>query len=293
MDTLRSQRGAITTYAALKSALLSHKHMMRVMFLKSFSANTARFSHLFLVSGGFPSAGSYSAIPGGSAPSAATAGALNSGLPTLASGDKAFLVSLGMYSAIGLRMGFLIDLLVAAGGIDANFNSTQTTNTTALTRYTSGAGVMMFLEATATLGATPANFTVTKYTNQAGTTLQANAAQAVTISSAAQQLPCVSIQPFLPLASGDYGVQSVEEVQFSAAMGSGVAALCLCQVLAAIPSFVGGGVAQKSDAMGNIEGATEIVKTSGNVMGCLSLLLRANTSTTVEYGGDVDIAVGS
>ena len=41
--------------------------------------------------------------------------------------------------------------------------------------------------------------------------------------------------PFLPLASGDYGVQNVASVQFSAASGAGTCALVLARPIAQIP----------------------------------------------------------
>lgn len=112
-------------------------------------------------------------------------------------------------------------------------------NTTALPRYTDGAGVRMMMVAQATtLGG--GKFTVT-YTNQDGVAGRVTpnhfcaAAQsfgALVSSSGAAG----GVTPFLQLQDGDSGVRSVESVNFSVANG-GLAAIVLVRPLTAIYSM--------------------------------------------------------
>jgi hypothetical protein len=105
----------------------------------------------------------------------------------------------------------LVDLLVAAGNIVATSAAAQTVNTTALTRYTTGAGVMATLEVTTQTSATAHNVTINKYTDQDGNTLNttgAQTAQAAATANIVQRLvPVDTGSPFFSLASGDYGIR--------------------------------------------------------------------------------------
>lgn len=101
------------------------------------------------------------------------------------------------------------DILNQSGGLNGTLTTEQTTNlpTAALTRYTSGEGVMAGLLITTALGSTATTFTV-RYTNQAGTSGQISTATAIGgtgFREAGVILP-------VPLAAGDTGVRSVEGV---------------------------------------------------------------------------------
>lgn len=106
----------------------------------------------------------------------------------------------------------LIDRLAHQGGLVMNINTLQTTNlpTAALTRYTSGVGVMCAIEIYTSGGSTASRFDVT-YTNSGST------------GSRLGQLPFASSDVTtatfwqIPLQAGDLGVKSVESVQLSAA----------------------------------------------------------------------------
>lgn len=106
--------------------------------------------------------------------------------------------------------------------------------------YTNGAGCRLLLAARATTGATAHNLSMS-YTNQGGTS---NRALPVTVACTASAIVSHIVHsgtaannygPYLPLASGDTGVQNVASVTLSAASGAGTAALLLVRPLAQIP----------------------------------------------------------
>ena len=111
-----------------------------------------------------------------------------------------------------------VDLLNVSGGMSAIVAATQqTTNlpTAALTRYTTGEGVMIGLIIHAQIGTTATTVTV-RYTNQAGTANRVSTAQAFggTGSREANRLVLI------PLAAGDTGVRSVQGVTVAATTGT-------------------------------------------------------------------------
>lgn len=111
-------------------------------------------------------------------------------------------------------IGLLIDRLSHQGGLVGNVNTLQTTNlpTAALTRYSSGEGVMIGVEVYSGLGATDSVLTVT-YTNSGGTGSR-TATIPLTDTAAARCFYIASLQ------AGDTGVDSVESVQLSASTGT-------------------------------------------------------------------------
>lgn len=136
---------------------------------------------------------------------------------------------------------YLLDFIAYYPGISLNSSSAQTlTNSLSIPRYTTGAGVRAFLATTVAPGATPFNVSMS-YTNQAGTagrtlpvTVGGNvsgvATTVVTSGVSANQYT-----PFIPLASGDTGIRSVQTITLSAASGAGTAALVLCRPITHIP----------------------------------------------------------
>lgn len=126
-------------------------------------------------------------------------------------------------------------------GINMNVNTAQNMTGTPTLRYSGGAGCRLFLVARATTGATAHNIACS-YTNQAGTT---GRTLPVTVAATASAIvPHIvhsgtaanNYGPFLPLASGDTGVQNVASVTLSAASGTAsTAALVLTRPLATLP----------------------------------------------------------
>jgi hypothetical protein len=136
----------------------------------------------------------------------------------------------------------LVDLLGFYPQINLNSNAVQVlTNPVGIQRYVNGSGVMAFLEVTTALGATasniPAGANGLLYTDNAGNAgNQSPVAVPMTASQIINGLAAAPPAfPFLPLAAGDTGIRSVQQIQFSAAMGAGVGSLVLCRPLAGIP----------------------------------------------------------
>lgn len=103
----------------------------------------------------------------------------------------------------------LVDRLSHQGGLDGTVITTQTTNlpTAALTRYTSGVGVFAAIEIYTSVGVTGTTLTVS-YTNQSGTAGQISPA---TVFGATNNREGSRFIP-IPLALGDTGIRSVENV---------------------------------------------------------------------------------
>lgn len=143
------------------------------------------------------------------APTNATIGAL---MPYLSDASaQMFLSKMDGVGKLSLPIWFmLVDRLSHQGGLDGTVTTAQTTNlpTAALTRYTSGAGVMPMLEVYTAVGTTATTATVS-YTNEAGVSGQTSDTMlwggvlANRIGSAAN---------FIPLAPGDSGCRAVASV---------------------------------------------------------------------------------
>lgn len=274
--------GAISTYDGIIAARAGGK-AQDVAFSKPSITTVANVWSSIMSAAGFPAALTYTAIPGGAAPTNASTGALSFGLTNPTSPDKKYLLTFGYGSASQINTAILADLLVACGSIQGNTNASQTVNSTALTRYTGGEGVLMTFEVTTALGGTAANLTVT-YTNQAGTGSRSTGAIAMTTSAIAGRLQPVALGPFMTLQSGDFGVESVQSVQLSASMTAGVFALHLYMPLMWVPG-VGTNSYIERDSTTQIDGLSELVTTGGGALGCLVLyVLPSGTSSGILNG---------
>lgn len=145
----------------------------------------------------------------------------------------------------------LVDMCLYYPGISMNSAVAQTlVNTNTLTRYTTGAGLRAYLVITATTGATAHNVALS-YTDQgntAGNTLPvtvACTASAIVPHITHSGTAANNYGPFLPLASGDTGIRSVQTITMSAASGSGTAALVLCKPLITLPITTAGVYAER------------------------------------------------
>ena len=137
-------------------------------------------------------------------------------IPNVGSGRLSIMgarVNPGGNSGVAL---ILVDLLNISGGLTPTVGTEQTTNlpTAALTRHTTGEGVMAGLIAYSAIGATITTFTVS-YTNQAGTAGRISTATRIggsNYSGPSHLLP-------IPLQGADTGIRSIESVTLSAAVG--------------------------------------------------------------------------
>lgn len=133
----------------------------------------------------------------------------------------------------------LVDLQGYWPGISNNTTAAQTLLGSPTTRYTDGAGCRLYQVQTAIAGATAQNLSLS-YTDQSG---NAGNVMPVTVSMTASAIvghishsgvAANNYGPFLPLASGDTGVRSVQTVTMSAA-NTGTFALCLARPITTLP----------------------------------------------------------
>ena len=154
------------------------------------------------------------------------------------------LLNMGAVSAVATAVPstlMLVDMCLYYPGISMNSATAQTlVNTNTHTRYTTGAGLRAGLVIQTSAGATAHNIAIS-YTNQAGT---AGRTLPVTVAGTASAIAphlthsgtaANNYGAFLPLASGDTGIRSVQTLTLSAASGGGTAALCLYKPLMEIP----------------------------------------------------------
>jgi hypothetical protein len=160
-----------------------------------------------------------------------TGTALNAVVPTEATGwgmyhggnvstDTKHILNLGAYSAVATAVPgvlMLVDVALYYPGINLLSASAQTlVNGSTLTRYTTGAGLRMYLVSTALTGTSAGTPVVTAaYTNQAGTAGRALGAT-INLTAGAANVPTPgkithsgvaanNHAPFLPLQAGDTG----------------------------------------------------------------------------------------
>lgn len=273
--------GAITTYDGIINGRANGKGQ-DVMFYASSQTSVAVSWHSIIRSTTKFPAGTFApaAIPGGTAVNRATTGALSLGLTNPGGTDKKYLLTVGYTSASTLNMLIFADILMAAASINANVATAQTVNSTALTRYTgtAAAGNLLTFEVTTALGATASNLTAT-YTNEAGTGSRSTGAVAMTTSAIVGRLQPAALGPFMQLQAGDIGVRSIETVQFSAAMGAGVLNVYLYHPLHFLPG-VGSNVYVERDSTVQIDGLTELVLGTDSELGCHTLFVLPNGTTT-------------
>lgn len=276
-DKLGDERAAITTYDGIIAARAASQFYDVMWGKQSITTVASSWSTMFQATG-IPTAGTYTAIPGGAAYSNTSTAALNLGQPQPSS-NTAYLLTVGAIAGQQINCFLFADLLVAAGPISLTSASSQSLSSlTALTRYTTGAGVFMTFHVTTLAGATAQNLTVT-YTNQAGTASQSTGAQALTASAIIHRMEPVGFGLPMELAAGDYGVRTVASVICSAANTAGALALNLYKPLAFMPGLVANVYGEKDTTISVDTLVPLPVDGSGNV-GCIVLYVLTNTTST-------------
>lgn len=283
--------GAITTYNdIINGRAAGGKGEDRVVAKASLTTVAASWSGLMRAAGN-PAAYAFVNIPGGEAPTRATTGSMSLGLTNPTNPDKKYLLTFGYTSSANIQMMVLIDMLVAAGNILATVSTAQTVNTTALTRYTTGAGVQMIMMILTALSATAHNMTVNSYTNQAGTAGRTTSTQAGLNAGIVERLVPTAFGPFMDLQTGDYGVRSVEQFTNSVALAAGIFGIMLYYPLAFVPGL-SSNVYIERDSTVQIDGLTELVQTAGGVLGFLNCLIMPNSTTTGIISGFMRTVAG-
>jgi hypothetical protein len=190
---------ALTSYATFEAALDDGRDIP--FAIPSLATQSGRWYDLFTT-----------AVPVGVAPTTpvaptrTTAGALpfvnaNAGAKLGVMGGDVFTTLPGIY--------ILCDRLSHQGGLSGAVATSQVTNlpTAALTRFTSGVGVMAAITVYVAIGATAGTLSAT-YTNSSGTAAQVSPV-VVLGGSGSRELGRMVL---IPLAVGDVGVQSVQSI---------------------------------------------------------------------------------
>ncbi len=181
-------------------------------------------------------------------------------------------------------------------GISLNSAVAQNLTGTPTLRYTNGVGVRAYLVPySGTVGATAHNLSMS-YTNQAGTS---GRAMPVTVSCTASAIlghithsgtAANNYGPYLPLASGDTGIQNVASVTLSASSAgtSPLAALVLARPLFSLP-LTTAGVAAERDLLNQLPSLPRVQDGA-----CLSFLYFAGAATagSTNFYGSVDFGWG-
>lgn len=187
----------------------------------------------------------------------------------------------------------LVDVQGYWPGINMNVATAQTLLGTPAHRYTDGAGCRLFLAARATTGATAHNLSVS-YTNSASV---AGRTLPVTVSCTPSAIvPHIvhsgtaanNYGPYLPMASGDVGVKSVQTVTLSAASLAGSAALVLARPIAQIPLSIASLMTEK-DFWNQLPSAPQIKDGA-----CLGFILGAGAAVgaSTTFVGTLETVFG-
>lgn len=166
-------------------------------------------------------------------------------------------------------------------------------------RHTNGAGLRAYVvcssgAATTAMGAAAPNIQIT-YTNQAGTAGKVTPTVLPVSTSAAPKGMIVysgtgagKYGPFLPLAAGDSGIQSVQQFNLSASHVSGVLNLVICRPLLTLP-ITSQGAASERDLLNQMPSLPRVYDGAN-----LSWIMYAGANTPVNsaYYGHIDFAWG-
>jgi hypothetical protein len=298
LDTLQGEAAAITTMAGLQAAIQAGQGQVTfgpITQQLGAAANIMQWTDSYQSLDVNGNRSTYPASPNGAVMTQASARALNGTMLSPSGSNTSYLIGFGVShqggtSPAGDAMHIIMDVLIGLGAIGNNVTTSISLTPPALTRYTSGAGVMALVEQE--VANNPLGTTVTlTYTNQAGlagqsTTVSMNTSGA-TIGPGGSSIGDTTDSaevgvPFFCLASGDYGVQSVSAIQWQAAQGSGSTG---CVILYYPLCFIAGSVATndyfENDLTSMIHGLVPLQAASG-ALGCLELLTMdfvANTTT--------------
>jgi hypothetical protein len=186
----------------------------------------------------------------------------------------------------------LVDMEGYWPGISNNSTSAQTLSGTPSLRYSNGVGLRLYAVQTSVGGAGAQNIAVS-YTDQDGNTgntlpvTVACTASAIVGHISHSGTAANNYGPFLPLASGDYGVRNVASVTMSAAT-TGTFALVLCRPLLTLP-LVTASVLAERDLLNQLPSLPRIYDGA-----CLTWLYFAGAATAASTNlyGSLEVAWG-
>lgn len=199
----------------------------RINFYKTSSSTNGAGAtkSLWLVSG-VPGVANTPASGSGEACSSTTPGALP--LPSIGSGVVGYLSRLSAYCSSAGDL-VLYDRLVQTYGQVTSTTSYQSINTVALPRYTNSPGTEIWVECYTAYNHVVGNTITATYTNSLG--VGGRTTRPVTLAPNSVAGYMVK----LPLATGDVGVNSVQGIQMSTSMSSGVIGVTILKRIIDVP----------------------------------------------------------
>ena len=240
------QVGAFTSLSALLAARSGGKGQNRMFSKTGIAANATGNSNELWTRGAMPGAGSAgAAAPGGTATTNSTTGHWGYANPANANTGH-FIGGWAAGGTVGNTL-MIIDQLFR---VAKTMNSTATEAVTGtFSRYQSatatapdyaGGNFCFPANPTTVLPATAHNWTVCQYTDEAGNTAQsfpsATGVSACVVGGI--DLAAGTNSWFMPLASGDYGVKALTQMQCSAAVATGTIDFVVAHPLAIVPLYV-------------------------------------------------------
>lgn len=271
------------TEAALRTALDAQNVFRETYSKQSVPVGTSLNIGSAWRLGARPSAGADPATTPGTAYSNTAGGIVFPDISPL----RKFLLSFNARKSQASQGGvFLYDRLVGVSGIAMSSTGDKTINSAALTRYTDGAGVEVYLEVTTAGNTTAPIVSLKSYTNQAGTSGKIGG----TFTFTSATLGANSLVGPLPLASGDTGVRSVETLNVATAGGgSGVVNLILVKHIAGVGVGDASNPNQTSERQSPYP-FTPLIRIFDGAT--LQILMRHNASAASDLEGEVVVVYG-
>jgi len=289
--TLKRMCGALTSWSQIETARASGK-FSQVGWQKPQVAAANTWTCDFATSG-LPGAGAFGAIPGGSAYTGSSAGAIASpGMVPIGGSDHCYLTDVSLDGAPGPLVSNIVgivDLLVGAGSIVASTGTSQAINTTVLPRWTAGEGLCMSLVITANLVGGVGPTIALTYTDQAGNTANSTGAISLTTGINAGRMVPTQDGPMIRFAAGDFGVRQIEGCIITGTLTGGVLAAIIYKPVMFIGVINGLSTARTTPAQTG--GMRRITNTAG-ALPCLSTLRYASNAANSHIGGNMEFVWG-
>jgi hypothetical protein len=290
--TMKQMRAALTSWDQIVTSMNAGKSR-QVSFLRSSSAVSASFWQFEFALAGLPTAGTFGAIPGGSAYTGSSVGSMVSpGTANIGGSDHCYLTNISLHSQpsqINQQIVGVVDLLVGAGSINAATGTSQDISTTALPRWTTGEGLCMSLVVTTALvGGTVPTIAIT-YTDQANNTGNSTGTISVTTASPAGRMLPVQDGPMIRLASPDTGVRKIEACIIAGTITSGVMAGIIYKPIMFMGVLANQSVERTTPSQAG--GMRRITETAG-ALPCLTMIRFASNTSNTLLGGFLEFAWG-
>lgn len=279
--------------SALINAGTTAGHRRRLLYQKAGATGVVAVTNSLWGLGNAPAAGADgSAAPGGRALTSATTGAFPYTNP---SGGQTLHFVTGYASASVINNTLILYDRIFDVLKTMNSNATEAV-TGVPTRYqstTAGAddsaeGNFLFVEVGGTaLAATAHNWTTCLYTDQSGNTASTLPSLTGNASAIARRLDHPVGQWFAPLATGDSGIQQLDQMQCSAAVATGVINFVIGHPIAMIPCVV----ANQVCVADGVTTAFNMIRIFDDA--ALALLEMTKPATTAtNYTGWIDLVAG-